>query len=559
MASPAWWRRAVCYQIYPRSFADSNGDGVGDLPGITAKLDYLQWLGVDALWLSPFHPSPQLDWGYDVADFTAVHPDYGTLADFDELLAEAHRRGLRILLDLVLNHTSDQHPWFQQARAGRDNPYRDWYVWRDGAAGGPPNDWEALFGGSAWELDPASGQYYYHLFFAGQPDLNWRNPEVRAALAAVMRFWLDRGVDGFRLDAINHLFEREDLPNAQVPGRLAELFLDARQGLWAGAAEMVGRKIRFQENQPETHPLMRDLRRLVDSYGDRVLLGETEALAYYGNGADELHSVFNFPLIQPALTAAGLRAVLAQRLAALPAGAWECHTLSNHDRSRSASVFADGRHNAERLRAALALIALLPGTPVLYYGEELGMVDLFPETPEAFKDALAHWAYMALRERPDTGPAEAFDRARRYFCRDICRTPMQWTAGPNAGFAPAGVAPWLPVHPNHAAGVNVAEQQADPASLLNWLRVVLRLRRAQPALRDGELDLIPDTGEVLAFWRRAPEQTCLVALNLSARPAELAADTPLARLIYPVERALAGAEQAGVLRLPPYAVVVVER
>ncbi len=557
MSAPGWWRRAVCYQIYPRSFADSNGDGIGDLPGILARLDYLQWLGVDVLWLSPFYPSPQLDWGYDVADFTAVHPDYGSLADFDRLLAEAHRRGLRVLLDLVLNHTSDQHRWFQESRQSRTNPYRDWYIWRDGRAGGPPNDWESLFGGSAWELDPATGQYYYHFFFAGQPDLNWRNPAVREAVWAVMRFWLDRGVDGFRLDAINHVFEAQDLRDSDTPGQLAEMFLNARQGLFDGSRDLVARKIRHQESQPETHPLMRELRQLVDSYGERILLGETLQPAYYGNGHDELHSVFNFALIQPQLPAGQLRASLAERLPALPSGAWECNTMGNHDQSRSFSAFGDGRQDAARARCALALAFLLRGTPVLYYGEEIGMTDLLPAGPEAFLDTLAVWAYTALRDRPKIGPAGAFQRASRYFCRDICRTPMQWTAGPNAGFAPAGVATWLPVHPNHAAGVNVADQARDPQSLLNWLRGLVQLRRAQPALLEGEVELLPDTGDVLAFWRRAPEQACLVALNLSERPAPLRLAQPVRRVLWPAAP-LADFGRADDLSLPPYTVFVAE-
>lgn len=318
MSAPRWWQEAICYQVYPRSFADSNADGIGDIVGLIGKLDYLKWLGVNALWISPFYPSAQIDWGYDVSDYTGVHPDYGTLADVERLIAEARRRGLRILLDMVLNHTSDQHAWFQASKSSRANPYRDWYIWRDGKNGGRPNDWESLFGGPAWTLDEATGQYYYHFFFLEQPDLNWRNPAVKAALLDVMRFWLDRGVDGFRLDAIGSLFEAEDLPDSRTGGSLEEMFINARRGVFDDW-ELMRAKIRHQMNQPEIHPLLQEMRALADEYGDRVLLGESDDVALYGTGDDELHSVFNFSLIEK-LTAGHQRHILRSRGPKLPRG-----------------------------------------------------------------------------------------------------------------------------------------------------------------------------------------------------------------------------------------------
>lgn len=346
MSVPRWWQNAICYQIYPRSFADTNGDGIGDVPGIIAQLDYLQWLGVTALWISPFYPSAQIDWGYDVSDYVGVHPDYGTLADVKQLLAAAHQRGLRVLLDLVLNHTSEQHPWFQQSKSSRTNSYRDWYIWRDGREGNPPNDWESIFGGSAWTLDEATGQYYYHYFFREQPDLNWRHPAVKEAIFGAMRFWLDLGVDGFRLDAISALFEAEDLRDSRTDGSLEEMFIKARRGAFDDW-ETLRAKVRHQSNQPEIHPLLQAMRALVDEYDDRVLLGESEEIALYGSGANELHSVFNFAIIEK-LEADYQRQVMKNRLAQLPPGAWECNTVGNHDRRRSYSYYSDGQHDEAR-------------------------------------------------------------------------------------------------------------------------------------------------------------------------------------------------------------------
>jgi alpha-glucosidase len=333
LSTPHWWQTAVFYQIYPRSFADGNGDGIGDLPGLTAKLDYLRDLGVDALWLSPHYPSPLFDCGYDVADYVNVAPEYGTLDDFRHFLAAAHQRGLRVILDFVLNHTSHQHAWFLESRASRDNLKRDWYIWRDGVGDGPPNDWQSTFGGSAWEHDPATGQYYYHFFLKEQPDLNWRNPEVQAAMFDAARFWLDMGVDGFRLDALGTLFEDPALPPRLSPLTQLDLYRAERAAKTPAERAAIGKQWRaifhHQHDLPEVHDVMRALRRVVDEYDDRVLVGESDDIAYYGNGDDELHLIFNFPLMgTPRFTPGWIRANQRQRLAALPGQAWPCNTLA---------------------------------------------------------------------------------------------------------------------------------------------------------------------------------------------------------------------------------------
>ncbi len=525
MTELAWWQKAVFYQIYPRSFADGNGDGIGDLKGIIEHLDHLQDLGVDAIWLSPHYPSPQVDCGYDVADYTGVAPEYGTMDDFKRFLDEAHRRDLRVVLDLVLNHTSDQHPWFLESRASRDNPKRDWYIWRDGRDGGPPNNWYSIFGGSAWEYDETTGQYYYHFFLKEQPDLNWRNPAVKEAMFDATRFWLDLGVDGFRLDAIGTLLEDPDWPDHPFQdisqADVYRAFMSARSGEeQRQLAEMMKTVFRYQVDQPGIHEIMRELRAVIDEYSDRMLVGETDDIAYYGNGTDELHLVFNFPLMRTErLTPAWVRANQRERLSALPPGAWPCNTLGNHDTSRIVSHFGDGEHDAEWARICLALMLTLKGTPFLYYGEEIGMTD-FPLTDiNQFRDTLGIRAYYAVIQALGVPPEQALALANR-LGRDKCRTPMQWANAPNAGFSPAGVQTWLPVNPNYAQGVNVAEQQDDPDSLLNFYRRMLRLRKETSALiAGGYTPLHEEAEDYLAFLRasEADGQTCLVVLNMSDR------------------------------------------
>ena len=549
MTDLKWWQKAVFYQIYPRSLADGNGDGIGDLRGMVERLDYLQDLGIDAVWLSPHFPSPQFDCGYDIADYTDVAPEYGTLKDFKEFLDGAHKRNIRVILDLVLNHTSDQHAWFIESKSGRDpSAKRDWYIWRDGKNNGPPNNWYSTFGGSAWEFDPATGQYYYHFFFKQQPDLNWRNPEVRQAMWNAVRFWLDLGVDGFRLDAIGTIFEDPALPDHPVDATLTEL----RKALLVSGDPSEKKQLgklwktmfQYQVEQPGMHELMQELRAVLDEYPDRVLVGENDEIAYHGNGHNELHMVFNFPLMRTQrLTPGWICANQKQRLAELAAvspDAWPCNTLGNHDSPRVKSRYGDGQHDDELARLHLALMLTLRGTPFLYNGEEIGMTDLMLDDMAQFKDLLGVWLYDASIQEMGQSPAEALEHAAE-LTRDKCRTPTQWANAPNGGFSPAGVQTWLPVNPNYADGVNVADQQNDPDSLLNFYRRMLRLRRQTPALIAGDYTPLHDGAEdYVAFLRReadsstGPGQTCLVVLNLSDRSHTLSLEVkpPKARRLF---------------------------
>src|SRR4051794_4759698 len=526
-----WWRRAVFYQVYPRSFADGNGDGIGDLVGIIDRLDYLAELGIDAIWLSPHYPSPLADLGYDVTDYEGVHPDYGTLDDFRRLLDAAHDRGIRVVIDLVLNHTSAEHPWFVESRSGRDHRRRDWYVWEDPRDGGPPNNWMSQFGGSAWELDAATGQCYYHAFLREQPDLNYRNPEVRVAIADAMRFWLDLGVDGFRLGAPDAAFEDPTLADHAEPRSLSELRRgwvtaagDAeRSAIERGLARMFARQL----DQPEVHGLMRELRAVVDSYPGRVLIGETDQVGYLGSGEDELHLVFDFPLMRSSwLEVDALRSHLVGRWAAIPEGGWDGITLGNHDEPRVRSRFTDGADGLAIARLAAALVLTLPGTPFLYYGEEIGMADLLLDDEAHFRDNWGLWLLRVAAGELGLSPAEALDVAARHG-RDKARTPMQWSAAPNAGFSPAGVTTWLPVNPDHAEGVNVAEQRDDPGSLLAFYRRLIGVRRRHEPLVSGDCVLL-DTGpgDVLAFVRSVEGASCLVVLNMGPRDEVVQLDVP---------------------------------
>jgi alpha-glucosidase len=490
MQQRPWWQTGVVYEIYPRSFADADGDGVGDLAGVTGRLDHLGWLGVDAIWIAPFYPSPMADFGYDVADHTDVDPLFGSLDAFDALLAKAHRRGIRVIIDYVPNHTSDRHRWFVESRASRESPKRDWYVWRDaGADGGPPNNWISMFGGSAWEWDDATGQYYLHSFLAAQPDLNWRHPEARAAMLDVLRFWLDRGVDGFRIDVAQFVAKdpelRDNPPNPE-PERLAHL------GQWRHQLHL------YDHGHPDLHDIYREVRRLLDAYpGDRVSIGELHHpdfeiwAGFYGNELDEIHLPFNFHLLQAEWSADSVRTVIDRVLAALPDGAAANWVLGNHDQPRLASRI--GRTQAP---VAMALLLTLPGSPTIYYGEELGMENgVIP--PDRLRDP---WGI--------TEPAQS---------RDPGRTPMPWDASPNAGFSPPGVEPWLPL----AAGWeerNVAAQRDHPGSLLHLTRRLIRLRREHPALVDGSYDAIPAPSGVVAYLRRTDDEAVLVALNLTDQP-----------------------------------------
>ncbi len=476
-----WWQTGIVYQVYPRSFMDANGDGVGDLRGIESRLDYLRWLGIDAIWLSPIFPSPMADFGYDVADYSDVHPLFGTLADFDALLAAAHERGIKLLLDLVPNHTSDEHPWFVESRSSRDNPKRDWYIWRDPApGGGPPNNWQSHFGGDAWTLDPATGQYYLRLFDTKQPDLNWRNPEVRDAVYKAMRFWLDRGVDGFRVDVIWLLVKDAQFRDNPVNPDWTEGERPARRYIH-----------QYTEDQPGMAEIIREMRTLVDSYDERVLIGEiylplTRLMAYYGENLDGVHLPFNFQLITLPWDARVIREAVDAYEAALPPGAWPNWVLGNHDNTRIAS-----RVGLAQARVAQVLLLTLRGTPTCYYGDELGMRDV-PIPHELAYD-----------------PQEQFSPG---FGRDPERTPMQWDTTVNAGFTVGK--PWLPVA-NDYPTVNLEVERDDPTSMLALYRRLVDLRRATPALSIGSQRTL-DAGhdDVFAYLREHEGTRVLVALNL---------------------------------------------
>jgi alpha-glucosidase len=526
MTELKWWQKAIFYQIYPRSFADGNGDGIGDFPGITSKLDYLLELGVEAVWLSPHFPSPNWDCGYDISDYCNVAPEYGTLDDFRAFLRESHARDIRVILDLVLNHTSDEHPWFIESKSNRTNPKSDWYVWVDS----PPNNWQSCFDGDAWTYAPERGQYYYHYFMKQQPDLNWKNPEVKKAMWDAVRFWLDLGVDGFRLDAIGTIFEDPNLTSHTVRMNLAELRHESERAQtpsekirsWKNWEEM----FKHQWGQPGVHALMKELRTILDEYdGDRVLVGEDDDVRYQGNGQDELHMVFNFPLMRTEhLSPAHIRRNQRDRIAALSKispDAWACNTLGNHDSSRVLTHYGDGIHNAELARLSLALILTLRGTPFLYYGEEIGMTDLMLSDISQVRDTMGSWYYHAAVHDLGIDPSEAMRRTSA-MTRDRNRTPMQWSNGPNGGFCPAHITPWLPVNQNHAERINVKDQAGDPLSLLNFYRRMIHIRRNSSALTTGNYQPLHErAGDHVAFSRSAVDQSVLVILNYSGEHQKL--------------------------------------
>lgn len=527
MSPLKWWQTAVFYQIYPRSFADGNGDGIGDFKGATEKLDYLASLGVDAIWLSPHFPSPNWDCGYDISDYRNVAPEYGTLDDFKSFLNESHKRNMRVILDLVLNHTSDKHPWFVESKSSRDNPKVDWYVWADM----PPNNWQSCFDGDAWTYSPERGQYYYHYFMKQQPDLNWHNPAVKQAMWDAVRFWLDMGVDGYRLDAIGTIFENPNLTPHTVPMNLAELrhFSDL-----AKTPEEINLKDQYwndmfknQWGQAGVHELMKELRAILDEYdGDRMLVGEDDNIDYMGNGQDELHLVFNFPLMRTEhLTPDHIRKNQGERLDQLNGLAaekgWPCNTLGNHDSSRIYTRYGNKLHGPELARLHAALILTLKGTPFLYNGEEIGMTDYMLTDISHVKDTMGTWYYHAIVTDMGVHPDEAMIRTAE-MTRDKNRTPMQWSNSPNAGFSPKEVQTWLPVNPNYKNGINVLDQDKNPSSLLHYYKHLLRIRRESPALMEGEYIPLHDTAnEYHAFMRQSPKQTVLVILNFSENSLEV--------------------------------------
>ncbi|MEH3036352.1 MAG: alpha-amylase family glycosyl hydrolase [Sphingomonas adhaesiva] len=482
-----WWRSGTVYQVYPRSFQDSDGDGVGDLAGIERRLDHIVALGVDAIWLSPIFPSPMADFGYDVADYCGVEPMFGDLAAFDRLLAAAHARGLKLLLDFVPNHSSDRHPWFVASRASRTNPKRDWYIWRDAAAGGgPPNNWISDFGGSAWEWDAATGQYYLHAFLKSQPDLNWRNPDLKRAMFDAMRFWFDRGVDGFRIDVLWHIVKADGFPDNPV------------NPAWHPGITERDRLIQqHSTDQPEAHAIAAEMRALADEYGGRLLIGEIflpndRHARWYGTPERaQVHLPFNFQLIENAWDAATLRATIAAYEASLPPHGWPNWVIGSHDAPRIAARIGEAQ-----ARVAAMLLLTLRGTPTLYQGDELGIgqVDI---PPERVRDP------QELRQ-PGIGIG-----------RDRSRTPMPWDDSAFAGFST--VEPWLPLNADWRTR-NVAAQDGDPSSMLTLYRRLLALRRARPALGLGDIALVEADRDVLAYERRYGGERLLVALNLSDEP-----------------------------------------
>jgi alpha-glucosidase len=518
-----WWQDAVFYQIYPRSFADSNGDGIGDLDGITAHLDYLndgsaESLGIDAIWLSPINPSPLRDWGYDVSDYCAIHPDLGTLASFDRLIAEAHRRGIRIILDLVPNHTSDRHPWFVESRSSIKNPKRDWYIWRPGRGDGPPNNWNSTFGGSAWHRDDATGEWYMHSFLAEQPDLNYRNPEVAEAMHSVLRFWLDRGADGFRVDVIARMIKDaqfRDNPVVAPDHHYTPLERLAREQL-------------YNTDQPEVHDIVRGFRRVLDGYpGARVMVGEVwpreqRSLRDYLR-ADECQQAFNFRFLFCPWNADAFRERIEEVESLLGASAWPTYTLSNHDFPRHIS-----RYGGSEARARMAAVMLLAmrGTPFLYYGEEIGMPDV--DIP-------------AARRLDPVG-------------RDGARTPMQWSAKRNGGFTIATDA-WLPA--GDCAAISVAHQLSDPRSMLSLYRRMIRLRKNSSALSQGSYRSESGTPDgCLVFVREAPGQCVMVALNFADSARRITA--PRGRILLSTDPGRAEGNMSGELELSPNEGVVIE-
>ncbi|PAP75373.1 alpha-amylase family glycosyl hydrolase [Rubrivirga marina] len=499
-----WWQTGVIYQVYPRSFQDSDGDGVGDLEGVRQRLDYLVWLGVDALWLSPFYPSPMADFGYDVADYCGVDPLFGDLDAFDRLVADAHARGLRLILDWVPNHSSDRHPWFEESRRSRDSPKRDWYVWRDlGPDGALPNNWLSAFGGPAWTLDEATGQVYLHSFLKEQPDLNWRSPALREAMLDTLRFWMARGVDGFRIDVAHHVLKdpalRDNPPNPAPSGghKPASLY-DAQLHV-------------HDKDHPDAHALYREVRTVVDGFDDRerVTLGEIHLpnaldrwAAYYGGpDLDEIHMPLNFGLLDVEWSADGLRRHVEAVEAAVPEGAWPNYVLGNHDERRLAT-----RLGPERARLAALLLLTLRGTPTLYYGDELGVPDV---------------AVPADRIRDPMGLRSGIPALGR----DSGRTPMAWDASPSAGFSTAPPDTlWLPLHAE-AERLNVSVQRDDPESLLSLYRSLLALRRRRPALYAGRYTALGETpASVFAFERQSGTDRVVVVLNLGDAPMPFTSD-----------------------------------
>jgi alpha-glucosidase len=483
-----WWKHGVMYQIYPRSFCDSNGDGIGDIPGIMQKLDYLARLGIDGIWLSPIYVSPMHDFGYDISDYRDIDPVFGTMEDFDRLLEEAHRRGVRIIMDMVLNHTSCLHPWFIESCASRHSPKRDWYIWRDGSNGKPPNNWRSAFWGGAWEWHEKTGQFYLHSFLKEQPDLNWRNNDMKKAMFDMLRFWLDRGVDGFRLDMVNWLVKDDRFRNNPF-----------------SINPLSNGKEKYNRNRPENHGISAELRSLMDEYNDRMLVGEVfcyppgdpaVSASYLGDGRKGLHLAFDFSLLYRRWDARRFYRCIRHWYDRIPAEGWPCNVLSNHDQPRSYNRYGGNADAWERARVAAVMLLTLRGTPFIYYGEEIGMKNVrIPRERIADPIGKIFWPLFAGRDR--------------------ARTPMQWSPSRNAGFTDGDL--WLPVCMDYET-VNVEVQERDRYSLLNFYGRCIAVRRQYRALEAGSWKrVLRGTSGVIAYFREYDNQKIFVVLNFTGK------------------------------------------
>jgi glycosidase len=536
-----WWQQTTIYQIYPRSFADSNDDGIGDLRGIISKLDYIQDLGFETVWVSPFFRSPQQDWGYDVSDYYSVAPEYGNSADADDLIDAAHQRGMRILFDLVMNHTSIQHHWFQESRSSRDNPKRDWYIWKDGDGKRPPNNWKAIPGGSGWHYDEGTGQWYYASFLPFQPDLNFRNPHVKKAMLDVVRYWLDKGVDGFRLDIFYSVYK-----DARFRNNPFALMYPPAEDLTAGFFQ----KWKYSLNRPETFELAKELRTIADTYSpERLLLGELfgdddTVKRYLGEQQDGLNLVFLWKLLKLKADARSLRNVVRHYETHYPAPYTPVYVLGNHDQKRAISKIGNDIRKAKLLAMFQFTVR---GVPVTYYGEELGMVEGRFSTKTAKDPIGRQYAWV---------PDFLVNLLDLYVNRDGCRTPMQWDNSPNAGFCGQDATPWLPLHENYTT-TNVKSELADERSLLTVYRQLLRLRRDSAALREGAIQLVDEpniSANLLAYQRDLGDETILVTINFGKTPGTFQNPTACRQVLFQI-----GLDEPITSRsipLPPYSGVI---
>ncbi|MCF8374430.1 MAG: alpha-glucosidase [Bacteroidales bacterium] len=491
-----WWKHGVIYHIYPLSFKDSNDDGYGDIPGITGKLDYLSDLGIDAIWLSPIFKSPMVDWGYDVSDYRAIDPIFGSMKDFKRLLDESHKRGIRVIIDMIMNHTSDQHPWFVDSRSTIHHPKRDWYIWREAQKGKKPNNWKSVFGGSAWQFDERTGQYYLHTFLKEQPDLNWRNKQVKKAFMRHFKFWLDMGVDGFRLDAVNMIVKDKKFRNN--PGLLVSLFQNKK---W------------HTRNQPKSYKILRQLRELLDTYHERVSVGEIYTLppgdsemagSYLDEGNNAIHMAFDFSLLFRQWNARKYHDAIVHWYNNIPPEGWPCNVLSNHDLGRSVKHFGSHKRNNRKARILAMLLLTLKGTPFIYYGEEIGMENAYIHRNE-IRDKLGKKFWPI------------------YQGRDKARTPMQWTGDTNAGFT--SEKPWLPINRNFHT-LNVEAENRDEGSLYNFYRKLIALRKQYAALQQGKWEaLIKGENGVLAYAREIEKQRLIVLLNFTPSPKSISIES----------------------------------